>query len=116
MNKRRSRLQLGYCFGGSRRSAQATVGKELAQGPYVAARARVEPTTFRLKVIDSTNVNPRPTSNVSRLMVYRPHSKFTRTLILKMIVFTQLIALFYCVFPHQQHIFRTITIGVFTKS
>src|SRR6218665_3000685 len=83
MNKRRSRLQLGYCFGVSRRSAQATVGKELAQGPYVAARARVEPTTFRLKVIDSTNVNPRHTSNVSRLMVYRPHSKFTRTLILK---------------------------------
>jgi len=38
----------------SRRSAQATVG------PYVAARAGVEPTTLRLKVI-STNAPPRPT-------------------------------------------------------
>jgi len=35
----------------SRRSAQATAGKELAQGPYVAARAGVEPAILRLKVI-----------------------------------------------------------------
>ena len=49
------------CIGVSRRSAQATVGKGLAQGPYVAARAEVEPTTLRLKVIDSTNAPPRPT-------------------------------------------------------
>ena len=34
-----------------RRSAQATAGKGLAQGPYAAARAGVEPTTFRLKAI-----------------------------------------------------------------
>ena len=40
--------------------AQATVSKGLAQGPYVAARAGVEPTTLRLKVIDSTNAPPRP--------------------------------------------------------
>src|SRR6218665_1430962 len=33
---RRSRLQHGYCIGVSRRSAQATAGKGLAQGPYVA--------------------------------------------------------------------------------
>ena len=39
----------------------ATVGKELAQGPYVAARAGVEPTTLRLKVIDSTKAPSRPT-------------------------------------------------------
>ena len=30
------------------RSSQATAGKELAQGPYVAAVAGVEPTTLRL--------------------------------------------------------------------
>src|SRR6218665_2895543 len=53
--QRRSRLQHGYYIGVSRRSAQATVGKGLAQGPYVVARAGVVPTTLRLKVIDSTN-------------------------------------------------------------
>src|SRR6218665_661170 len=59
--QRRSRLQHGYCIGVSRRSAQATVGKGLAQGPYVAARAEVEPTTLRLKVIVSTKAPPQPT-------------------------------------------------------
>src|SRR6218665_2676071 len=59
--QRRSRLQHGYCIGVSRRSAQATAGKGLPQGPYVTARARIEPTTFRLKVIASTNALPRPT-------------------------------------------------------
>ena len=44
----------------SRRSAQATVGKGLAQGSYVVARAGVKPTTLRLKVIVSTNAPPRP--------------------------------------------------------
>jgi len=48
------------CIGVSRRSAQATVGKGLAQGPYVAARAEVEPTTLRLKAIDSTKAPPCP--------------------------------------------------------
>ena len=33
--------------------AEATAGKGLAQGPYMAARAGVEPTTLRLKVIIS---------------------------------------------------------------
>src|SRR6218665_809516 len=51
----------GYCIGVSRRSAQATVGKRLAQGPYVTARAGVEPTTLRLKVVDSTKAPSRPT-------------------------------------------------------
>src|SRR6218665_3353457 len=60
--QRRSRLQHGYCIGVSRRSAQATVGKGLAQGPYMAARAGVEPTTLRLKVIVSTKAPPRPTN------------------------------------------------------
>src|SRR6218665_794655 len=45
----------------TRRSAQATAGKGLAQGPYVAARAGVEPTTLRLKVIVSTKAPLRPT-------------------------------------------------------
>src|SRR6218665_130256 len=45
----------------SHRGAQATASKGLAQGPYVAARVGVEPTTLRLKVIDSTNAPPRPT-------------------------------------------------------
>src|SRR6218665_2345658 len=60
--QRRSRLQHGYCIELSRRSAQATVGKELAQGPYMAARAGVEPTTLRLKAIDSTKAPPCPIS------------------------------------------------------
>src|SRR6218665_2564544 len=47
----------------SRRSAQATAGKELAQGPYVTARVGVEPTTLRLKVIDSTKAPSRSTYN-----------------------------------------------------
>ena len=36
-----------------------TTNKGLAQGPYVAARAGVEPTTVRLRVIDLTNAPPR---------------------------------------------------------
>src|SRR6218665_1001929 len=39
----------------------ATAGKGLAQFPYVAARAGVEPTTLRLKVIVSIKAPPRPT-------------------------------------------------------
>ena len=35
-----------------------------AQGPYVASRAGVEPTTLRLKVIVSTKAPPHPTSGV----------------------------------------------------
>ena len=59
--QRRSRLQHGHCIGVSRRSAQATVGKGLAQGPYMTARAGIEPTTLRLKAIDSTKAPPCPT-------------------------------------------------------
>src|SRR6218665_681833 len=69
IKQRRSRLQDGYCIGVSRRSAQATVGKRLAQGPYVAATAEVEPTTLRLKVIDSTKTPPRPTQQRVTLMM-----------------------------------------------
>ena len=66
--QRRSRLQYGCCIGVSRRSAQATVGKELAQGPYVTARAGVEPTTLWLKVIDSTKAPSRPIRECLRAM------------------------------------------------
>src|SRR6218665_3118450 len=55
----------------SRRSAQATAGKGLAQGPYVTARAGVEPTTLRLKVIDSTKAPSRPTSCTSHIHTYK---------------------------------------------
>ena len=53
-----ARIPDGYCIGVSRRSAQATAGKELTQGPYKAARAGVEPSTLRLKAIDSTKAPP----------------------------------------------------------
>src|SRR6218665_1660122 len=58
--QRHSRLQHGYYIGVSRRSAQATAGKGLAQSPYMAVRAGVEPTTLRLRVIASTNAPPCP--------------------------------------------------------
>src|SRR6218665_1387169 len=62
--QRRSRLQHGYCIGVPRRTAQATLSEGLAQGAYVymAARAGVEPTTLRLKIIDSTKAPPCLTS------------------------------------------------------
>src|SRR6218665_518514 len=40
---------------------QLTAGKGLAQGLYVTARAGVELTTLRLRVIASTNAPSRPT-------------------------------------------------------
>src|SRR6218665_831955 len=58
--QRRSRLQHGYCIGVSRRSAQATAGKGLAQRLYMAPRTGVEPTTLRLKAIDLTKAPPCP--------------------------------------------------------
>ena len=39
---------------------QATVSEGLAQGPYVADRAGVEPMTFRTKGVDATNAPPMP--------------------------------------------------------
>src|SRR6218665_2603704 len=61
--QRRPRLQHEYCIEVSRRSAQETAGKGLAQGPcsvYVTARAGGEPTPLRLRVIASTNAPSRP--------------------------------------------------------
>ena len=42
-------------------AAQETAGKGLAQGPYMTARSGVEPTTLRLKAIDSITAPPCPT-------------------------------------------------------
>ena len=50
--------QHGYCAGISCRSA--TVSEGLAQGPYVVARAGVEPMTLRTKGFDSTNAPHMP--------------------------------------------------------
>ena len=41
---------------------QATVSEGLVEGPYVVARAGVEPMTFRTKGVDSTKAPPRPTA------------------------------------------------------
>ena len=53
--------QHGYCARVSHRSATGNCVLGLAQGPCMVARAGFEPTTIRLKVIDSTNAPPRPT-------------------------------------------------------
>ena len=42
------------------KAPQATVSEGLAQGPYMAARAEVEPMTLRTKGVDSTNVPYMP--------------------------------------------------------
>jgi len=39
-------------------AVQATVSEELAQEPYMAARAEFEPMTFRAKGVVSTNAPP----------------------------------------------------------
>jgi len=44
---------------------QATASERLAQGPYVVARARFEPTTLRMKGVESFIELPRHT-------IYRP--------------------------------------------
>src|SRR6218665_2987342 len=73
----RSRLQHGYYIRVSRRSAQTTAGKGLAQGPYVAARAGVEPTTYRLRVIASTNAPPRPKYHHIAVVLTFAHNRRT---------------------------------------
>src|SRR6218665_1317452 len=62
-------IKHGYYIGVSRRSAHATVSKGLAQDPYVAARAGVEPTSLRLKVIASANAPPRPTNRPTIVVI-----------------------------------------------
>src|SRR6218665_2303681 len=48
---------------------QSSVSKGLAQGPYMAARAGVEPATLRLRVIDLTIAPPRPTIIIIIILV-----------------------------------------------
>ena len=43
---------------------QETVSKGLAQNPYMAARAGVEPMTLRTKGVDSTNAPHAPRNDV----------------------------------------------------
>src|SRR6218665_3418331 len=45
------------------------VSKGLAQGPYVAARAGVEPMTLRIKGVDSTKAPPHPTICVIKIII-----------------------------------------------
>ena len=46
------------------------MSKGLVQGPYVAARVVVEPTTLRLRVIDLANAPPRPTTH--KILQFNP--------------------------------------------
>ena len=47
---------------------QATASEGFAQGPYVAARAGVEPMTLRTKGVDSTNAPHTPHNVVVNLV------------------------------------------------
>jgi|SRR6218665_367020 len=50
--------QHGYCVGFHAEVPEAIASEGLALGPYVAARARVEPMTLRTIGISSTNDDP----------------------------------------------------------
>ena len=50
----------GYCAGNSCLSATGNCEWRIAQGPFVAARAGVEPMTLRTKGVDSTNAPHTP--------------------------------------------------------
>src|SRR6218665_2611969 len=52
--------QNGYCVGVSRRSTKATANEGIALGPYMAAIAGFEPTTFWTKGDEFTIEQPRP--------------------------------------------------------
>src|SRR6218665_3867919 len=58
---------------------QATASEGLAQGPYVAARAGVEPTTLRSIGVDSANEPPCPTRNKRTIIVTERLCSATRT-------------------------------------
>ena len=49
---------------------QATASEGLAQGPYVAARARFETATLWTKGVESTNAPPHPTYMFMYLMCF----------------------------------------------
>src|SRR6218665_2699262 len=87
-------LQHRYCIGVSRRSAQTTVGKGLAQGPYVTAG--VEPTTLRLKVIDSTKAPSRPT--IIKLIKMHLHYVMSNSPCDRIFVFIEVAIFFFLLF------------------
>ena len=55
------------------KAPQATVSEGLVHGPYVVARAGLEPATIRMKGVKSTNEPPRPTCYAVK------HTDFTVT-------------------------------------
>jgi len=61
-HKRSQPQQLTLCRSLHAETLQATASEGLAQGSYVATRARLETMTLRSKGIDSTNAPSRPTS------------------------------------------------------
>ena len=46
---------------------QAIASERLAQGPYVVARAGVEPATLRMIGVNSTNATPHPTHYITNI-------------------------------------------------
>ena len=63
---------------------RATVSEGLAQGPYVAARAGVEPTTLWTKGDESTNEPPCPTRQELTTMTCLPKMPVILTLFLNL--------------------------------
>src|SRR6218665_1873845 len=68
--KRSRPQQLTLCRSLHAEALQAIAGKELAQGPYMAARAGFEPMTLRSNGVVSTNAPPCPTIYLSILETY----------------------------------------------
>src|SRR6218665_2589770 len=58
--QRRSRHSMDTVLEFHAETPNATASEGIAQGPYVASRARIEPTTHQSKGFDSTNAPPRP--------------------------------------------------------
>src|SRR6218665_442670 len=56
--------RIGYCIGVSRQAHRQLL-LPISEGPYMAPRAGVEPTTLRLKVIESTRPPPPPITTLS---------------------------------------------------
>jgi len=62
--------QRGYCIGVSYQSTTGNWSEGLAQGPYVAARARFEPTALRTKGDESTNEPARPKLPITATILF----------------------------------------------
>ena len=66
-----STTAMTMCRSSHAEALQATVSEGLAQGPYVAARARFEPTIFRSKGIDATDAPLRSTMDLIVMVTKR---------------------------------------------